>query len=413
MTQKQSKNFSVLNNINKEVQRQENTLNFIASENIIPKNILKASGSILMNKYAEGYPFKRYYSGNKFIDKIEDIAIKRAKSVFKADHANLQPHSGSSANMATYFALTNWLKKGKKILSMGLDQGGHLSHGSKVSFSGKLFQVDFYNLDKKTYRIDYNKVEEKAKQFKPDILVSGASAYPREIDFKKFQKIADNVGAYHVADIAHIAGLVAAGFHQNPVALVDVVTGTTQKTLKGPRGGFILCKDKHKKKINKAVFPGIQGGPLENIIAGKAICFKNAKSKSFKKYQKQVIQNAKVLAKTLINNGLDVLTNGTDNHLVIVDLSNLGLAGKKAEDILEKSFITVNKNMIPYDKKSPQNPSGIRFGTPYVTSQGLKEKQIKKIANIISLLLKEKGKESIQKRAKNLVLSICKEFPIY
>jgi len=402
---------SVLGLAEKERKRQENSLNLIASENIPFKNVLKASGSILMSKYSEGYPFKRYYSGNKYIDQIESLAIEKGKKLFNADHINVQPHSGSSANMASYFALTDWLGKGKKILAMALDQGGHLSHGSRVSFSGKLFQTQFYNLDE-DYSIDYNKAEKRALDFKPDILISGASAYPREINFKKFQKIANKVGAYHVADIAHIAGLVATGLHQSPVSFADVVTGTTQKTLKGPRGGFIICKEEHKEKIDKAVFPGIQGGPLENIIAGKAICFQNALKPCFKKYQKQVLVNAKTLAKELIKNGINVLTDGTDNHLIIINVLNLDLTGKAAENILEKAHITVNKNMIPYDKKSPNNPSGIRLGTPFLTSRGMKEKEMKEIAKIIVKLLKHKGEKKIEKQAKALVLELCKKFPI-
>lgn len=399
--------------IKNEIERQRNTIDLIASENFASRAVLEAAGTVLTNKYAEGYPYKRYYGGNKFIDICEEIAIKRAKKIFNAEHANVQPHSGSSANMAAYFALTDWLKKGNKILAMRLDHGGHLSHGSPVNFSGKLFNISFYGVNEKTCMLDYDEIRKIAKKKKPTILLSGASAYPRKIDFKIFKEIADEIGAYHIADIAHIAGLIVAKEHPDAVKYADVVTTTTHKTLRGPRGGVILSKKEYAEAVDKAVFPGIQGGPLEHIIAAKAVCFKEAMSEEFSKYQKQIVKNAKTLAEELINNGLTLITGGTDNHLILVDVSKIGLTGKKAEELLEKVNIIVNKNVIPFDKRAPWDPSGIRIGTPAVTTRGMKESEMEIIGKIISNVLKNPDKKNLIEKYRNEIKELCKEFPLY
>lgn len=399
--------------IENEIARQKSCLNLIASENFASPAILETAGSVLTNKYSEGYPQKRYYGGNQFIDVCEGLAMERAKKLFGADHANVQPHSGSSANMAAYFALTDWLKRGKKILSMALDQGGHLTHGSPVNFSGKLFEISFYGVDKKTQRIDYDALRDKALQEKPTIILSGATAYPREIDFEKFGQIAKEAGAFHLADIAHIAGLIVAGVHQSPVPYADVVTTTTHKTLRGPRGAIILCKKEHANAVDKAVFPGLQGGPLEHIIAAKAVCLREASTPEFREYQKQIVKNAKALAEELMANGLTLVSEGTDNHLLLVDVSKINLNGKQAETLLDEVNITVNKNMIPYDDKTPWEPSGIRIGTPALTSRGMKEPEMKLIAKMIASLLKNPQNEQVKSRIKVRVKELCQQFPIY
>ncbi len=399
--------------IKNEISRQRNSLELIAAENFVSEAVLETAASVLTNKYSEGYPFKRYYGGNQFIDICEDLAIKRAKKLFTADHANVQPHSGSSANMAAYFALTDWLKKGKKILGMNLSDGGHLTHGSPINFSGKLFNIISYGVDKETKMLDYDAIRKIALKEKPTIILSGASAYPRKIDFKEFGEITKDIGAFHMADIAHIAGLIVADEHPNPVPYADVVTTTTHKTLRGPRGAIILCKKQHTSDIDKAVFPGIQGGPLEHIIAAKAVCFKEAMKPDFIEYQKQIIKNAKALAEELMSNGLTLVTGGTDNHLMLVDVSKIELTGKEAETLLDEINITVNKNMIPFDKGKPYNPSGIRIGTPALTTRGMRESEMKIIGKMISDILKNPKNENIKKRIKNQVEELCKEFPIY
>ncbi len=399
--------------VKNEINRQKNTLELIASENFVSSAVLETAGTVLTNKYSEGYPFKRYYGGNQFIDICEDLAIKRAKKIFGAEHANVQPHSGSSANMAAYFALTDWLKKGRKILGMRLDHGGHLTHGSPVNFSGKLFEIVSYGVDKKTQMLDYDEIRKIAKKEKPAIILSGASAYPRKIDFKMFREISDETCAYHMADIAHIAGLIVAGQHQNAVPYADVVTTTTHKTLRGPRGAIILSKKEHAEAVDKAIFPGIQGGPLEHIIAAKAVCFKEAMKPEFVEYQKQIVKNARTLAEELMNNGLTLVTDGTDNHLMLVDVTKIKLTGKAAETILDEVGITVNKNMIPYDNRTPKDPSGIRIGTPALTTRGMGESEMKVIGKIISDVLKNPDSNGVKLKARSTVKELCEEFPIY
>ena len=391
--------------IDLEYNRQRQKIELIASENFTSKAVMEAMGSILTNKYAEGYPERRYYGGCEYVDIVENIAIDRAKKLFNAEHANVQPHSGSQANMAVYFAMLN---PGDTILGMQLSHGGHLTHGSPVNFSGKLYNFISYSVSEIDGKIDYDEIEKVAIQAKPKMIVAGASAYSRVIDFKKFKSIADKVGAYLMVDMAHIAGLVAAGLHQNPVEYADFVTTTTHKTLRGPRGGMILCKEKYAKEIDKAVFPGIQGGPLMHVIAGKAVCFKEAQSNEFKEYQMQIIKNAKALAEELIALGFELVSNGTDNHLILINLTNKNLTGKEAEKKLDDVGITVNKNTIPFDKQKPNITSGIRIGTPAVTTRGMKEAEMKEIAHLINLALngeEEKAKKGIQE--------LCNRFPLY
>ena len=372
--------------IEKERLRQQNGLELIASENLVSYAVLEAMGSIMTNKYAEGYPGKRYYGGCEFHDMAENLARDRLKALFGAEHANVQPHSGTQANMAVYFA---FMKLGEKILSMKLNQGGHLSHGSPVSFTGKFYQVAQYGVDPETEMLDYGIIEEMARKEKPRIIVCGASAYPRTIDFKAFQEIADRVGAYCMADIAHIAGLCASGIHPNPVGIVNVTTTTTHKTLRGPRGGAIMCNNEYAQAIDKAVFPGMQGGPLMNTIAAKAVCFEEALKPSFKEYSRQIVKNARVLAETLTDNGLRLVSGGTDNHLMLLDLTKLGITGLEAEVALGKAGITVNKNTIPNETKSPFVTSGLRIGTPAVTSRGMKEAEMRRIGIWIARILKD------------------------
>jgi len=386
--------------IKKEEARQNKNIELIASENFVSKGILEAVGSILTNKYAEGYPNARYYGGCENIDKIEKIAIERAKTLFGAEHANVQAHSGSQANMAVYMSI---LKPGDTVLGMDLSNGGHLTHGSKANFSGKLYNFISYGVTEEGY-IDYDDVRSKAIEHKPKLIVAGASAYPRKIDFKRIKEIADEVNAYYMVDMAHIAGLIVAGEHESPVPYADFVTSTTHKTLRGPRSGLIICKEKHAKIIDKTIFPGIQGGPLEHVIAGKAVCFGEALKAEFKEYTTQVIKNAKTLAEELIKRGFNLVSKGTDNHLMLVDLRNKGVTGKEAEELLDSVNITVNKNCIPNDPEKPQITSGIRIGTPAVTTKGLKENDMKEIAEAIDLVISKK-EENILK-AKELVKRI-------
>lgn len=393
--------------LNKELERQNNNIELIASENFVSKDILKLQGSILTNKYAEGYSGKRYYGGCKYIDEIETRAINNVCELFKCKYANVQPHSGSSANMAVYRAL---LKHGDKVMGMNLSQGGHLTHGHSINFSGIDYEIIQYNVNKETETIDYEELIETAKREKPKMIIAGASAYSRIIDFKKFREAADACGAYLMVDMAHIAGLVAAGLHPSPIPYADVVTSTTHKTLRGPRGGLILTNSEEIiKKINKTIFPGIQGGPLMHVIGAKAECFYEALQPSFKEYQKQVIKNIQALSQVLKENGLRIISGGTDNHLILVDVKSIGLTGKEAEEILDKINITCNKNTIPYDEESPMVTSGIRIGSPAMTTRGLKEEEFKKIGRIIvSALKKEKQLEELKKE----VLEITKKFPL-
>ncbi|MBD3249382.1 aminotransferase class I/II-fold pyridoxal phosphate-dependent enzyme [Candidatus Woesearchaeota archaeon] len=393
-----------------ELNRQKNTIELIASENFVSEEVLEVMGSILTNKYSEGYPGKRYYAGNKFIDISENLAIKRAKKLFNAEHANVQAHSGSQANLAAYMAL---LDPGDKILGMSLSHGGHLTHGHKINFSGKLFNFVHYGVDKKTEQLDYEEIKKIALKEKPKMIVCGASAYPRTIDFRKFKEIADEVGSYLVADVAHIAGLIVTGLHPSPFPYTDVVTTTTHKTLRGPRGAVILCKKEHAEKIDKAVFPGMQGGPMEHTIAAKAAAFKEALDSKFKEYQKQVIENTKALSYSLKSKGFRLVSGGTDNHLILLDLSKKGISGKQAEIALENANITVNKNMIPFDKRSPLDPSGIRIGTPAVTTRGFKEDEMEVIADAIDKSIKNiNDKEEIESIKKDMI-KLCEGFPLY
>lgn len=397
----------VYENIINELDRQNEHIELIASENFVTEEILEALGSPFNNKYAEGYPDRRYYGGCEYIDNVEDHARKTLCKLFGADHANVQPHSGANANLAVYLA---FLKPGDKVLGMNLSEGGHLTHGSPVNISGKWFDFIEYGVDPETETINYENVREIALKEKPKMIVAGASAYAREIDFEKFSEIAKEVDAYLFVDMAHIAGLVAAGLHMNPVPYADVVTSTTHKTLRGPRGGIILCKEEYAKKIDSAIFPGLQGGPLEHVIAGKAVCFEEALTDEFKEYQKQVLKNSKVLAETLVEGGLRLVSGGTDNHLILADVKSIGLNGAEAEDLLEEVNITCNKNTIPNDTESPMIGSGIRLGSPAMTTRGLKEDEFKQIGKwILEALKKEKPAEEIKAE----VLEMMKEYPLY
>ena len=393
-----------------ETKRQADHLELIASENFAFEAVLEAMGSVLTNKYAEGYPGKRYYGGCEVVDKAEDLARERAKQLFGAEHANVQPHSGTQANMAVYFAV---LQPGDTILSMELSHGGHLSHGSPVSFSGKLYNVVFYGVRKDDETIDFDQVAKLAREHRPKIIVTGYSAYPRVIDFAKFREIADEVGAYLMADIAHIAGLVAAGVHPSPVPHAHFVTSTTHKTLRGPRGGFILTTSDLAKIVDKAVFPGIQGGPLMHVIAAKAVAFKLAMSEDFREYSRQIVKNARALGEALKERGLRLVTDGTDNHLLLVDLRNLGITGKVAENALGEAGITVNKNTIPFDPQKPWITSGIRIGVPALTTRGMKEEEMKYIGGLISDVLKDPDNEELKRKVKSEVEELCESFPLY
>ena len=396
----------------KEEKREQDNIELIASENFVSKSILELQGSIFTNKYAEGYPHKRYYGGCANVDTIEELAIEYAKKLFHAEYANVQPHSGSQANMAVYRAL---LEPGDKVMGMNLSHGGHLTHGNPVNFSGHDYEFIPYNLNPETEELDYEEIRRIALKERPQMIVAGASAYSRSIDFAKFQDIAHEVGAYLFVDMAHIAGLVAAGLHQNPTLFADVVSSTTHKTLRGPRGGLILTNNEEIiKKINKTIFPGIQGGPLMHVIAAKAQCFYEALQPEFKTYQEQVIKNAKILAKTLEEEGFKIISGGTDNHLMLVDVKNtLGLTGKEAEEILDKINITVNKNTIPGETESPSKASGIRLGTPAMTTRGLKEEDFATIGHIIARALKNKDNEDVLKGLQKEVLTITEKYPIY
>ena len=397
--------------INKELSRQRDKLEMIASENIVSKAVMQAQGSVLTNKYAEGYPGKRYYGGCEYVDVVEQLAIDRAKKLFGAEYANVQPHSGAQANTAVYFAL---LQPGDTILGMNLTDGGHLTHGSPVNISGKYFKIIPYGVDKETERIDYDELERLAKEHQPKLIVGGASAYSRVIDFERMAQIAKSVGAYLMIDMAHIAGLVAAGLHPSPVPYADVVTTTTHKTLRGPRGGLILCRDaEFGKQFNKAIFPGIQGGPLMHVVAAKAVAFKEALSDEFKVYQQQVLDNAKALADELVKKGFRIVSGGTDNHLMLVDLRSKNITGKEAQFLLDEIGITANRNTIPFEPLSPFVTSGIRLGTPALTTRGLKEDDIREVADIIADVIENCEDSAVIEAAKAKVQAICKKFPLY
>jgi len=396
--------------LKKEKERQNRGIELIASENFISTAVMEAQASVMTNKYAEGYPGKRYYGGCKWYDEIETLAIDRAKKLFNAEHANVQLHSGTQANMAVYFAV---LKHGDNVMAMDLNHGGHLSHGSPVNFSGKFYNFLHYTVDKETETINYDRLREMAKEHKPKLIVCGASAYPRIIDFKRFKEICDEIGAYLMADIAHIAGLIVAGEHPNPFPYADFVTTTTQKTLRGPRGGIILCKKEHAKLIDKMVFPGIQGGPFMHTIAAKAVAFKEAMTDEFKKYQSQIVKNAKALANALQSNNFRLVSGGTDNHLMLVDLSNKNITGKEAQILLEEVDITVNKNMIPFDTRPPYITSGVRIGTPAVTIRGMKEPEMKQIGDFIAKTIENKDSQEVKENIRKQVISLCQKFPLY
>ncbi|MCD8916189.1 MULTISPECIES: serine hydroxymethyltransferase [Staphylococcus] len=402
---------AVFEAIQNEYNRQNNNIELIASENFVSEAVMEAQGSVLTNKYAEGYPGRRYYGGCQFVDVTETLAIERAKELFGAEHVNVQPHSGSQANMAVYLVALDY---GDTVLGMNLSHGGHLTHGAKVNFSGQFYNFVEYGVDKETERIDYEEVRRLAKENKPKLIVAGASAYPREIDFKKFKEIADEVGAKLMVDMAHIAGLVAAGLHQNPVDYADFVTTTTHKTLRGPRGGMILTKKEYAKQIDKTIFPGIQGGPLEHVIAAKAVAFGEALQPEFKVYQQQVVKNAKVLAETLVKEGFRVVSGGTENHLVAVDVKgSFGITGKEAEEALDEVGITCNKNTIPFDQEKPFVTSGLRLGTPAATTRGFDEKDFEEVAKIISLVVQNIKDEAKLKEAAERVQALTSKHPLY
>lgn len=396
--------------IEKELKRQKNNLELIASENIVSPSVLEAAGSVLTNKYAEGYPAARWYGGCEYVDVAESLAIARAKQIFGAEHVNVQPHSGSQANMAVYLSV---LKTNDTILALDLACGGHLTHGLKINFSGRTYQVVSYKVDPKTEQLDYDQIEKLALEHKPQMIVAGASAYSRTIDFKRFREIADKINAYLFVDMAHIAGLVAAGLHPNPVPHAHFVTTTTHKTLRGPRGGMILCKSEFAKKIDSAIFPGIQGGPLMHIIAAKAVSFKEALSPEFKNYQQQIVANAKTLADALASKGFRIVAGGTDNHLFMVDLRPKNITGKEASEVLDRVQITVNKNLIPFDTAAPTVTSGIRIGTPAVTTRGMKEDQMKQIAGLIDEAIVNHANTAKLEQVRAQVQRLADAFPIY
>jgi glycine hydroxymethyltransferase len=393
-----------------ETKRQAGKLELIASENFVSEAVLEAQGCIMTNKYAEGYPGKRYYGGCEFVDIVESLAIERAKKLFGADHVNVQPHSGTQANMAVYFAV---LQPGDTILGMNLSHGGHLSHGSPANFSGRLYNVVFYGVDRKTETIDFNEVESQAKQHKPKIIVVGASAYPRTINFERFRQIANQVGAVIMADIAHVAGLVACGLHPSPIPNCEFVTTTTHKTLRGPRSGMIMCKNDFAKTLDSRVFPGSQGGPLMHIIAAKAVALKEALTEDFKVYQNQIVKNARALAETLAMEGFRLVSGGTDNHLMLVDLTDKGITGRDAQESLDLAGITINKNGIPFDTKSPMVTSGIRIGTPAVTTRGMKEEEMRTIARLIAHVLNDIKDDKRLAEVREQVSALCDKFPLY
>lgn len=394
-----------------ELNRQRNKLELIASENIVSSAVMTAQGSVLTNKYAEGYPGKRYYGGCEHVDVVEQLAIDRAKKLFGAEYANVQPHSGAQANMAVFFAL---LTPGDTVMGLNLTDGGHLTHGSPVNMSGKYFKIVPYGVNAETEQLDYDDVQRLAEECKPKLIVAGASAYARTLDFPRLAEIAHAVGAYLMVDIAHIAGLVATGMHPSPVPYADVVTSTTHKTLRGPRGGLILCRDaEFGKQFNKAIFPGIQGGPLMHVIAAKAVAFKEALSPAFKEYAQQVVKNAKVLAETLMNKGFRIVSGGTDTHLMLVDLTNKNITGKVAQNVLDEVGITANKNTIPFEKLSPFVTSGIRLGSPALTSRGFKEDDMAEVAEIIAMVLDNPEDEGVKAQARDRVAALCQKYPLY
>lgn len=393
-----------------ELGRQRNKLEMIASENFVSQAVMEAQGSVLTNKYAEGYPYKRYYGGCEYVDMVEELAIERAKQLFGAEHVNVQPHSGSQANFGVYFAL---LEPGDTIMGMNLSHGGHLTHGSPVNVSGKYFNIIPYGVDAETGRIDYEEMRKIAQEHKPKMIIGGGSAYSRQIDFKTMADIAHEVGAIFMVDMAHFAGLVAAGLHPNPVEYADIVTTTTHKTLRGPRGGMIMCKEEYAKAIDKSIFPGIQGGPLMHVIAAKAVAFGEALQPEFKEYAKQIIVNAQTLADALQQEGFTIVSGGTDTHVLLVDLRTVGLTGKVAEHVLDEVGITCNKNTIPFDPESPFVTSGIRLGTPALTTRGLHAEDMKEIANIISLVLKQPEDTAVLTEAKQRVAALCEKYPMY
>ncbi|MEW5948042.1 MAG: serine hydroxymethyltransferase [Thermodesulfobacteriota bacterium] len=400
----------IFNVLQLELERQTYKLEMVASENFVSEAVLEAQGSILTNKYAEGYPGRRYYGGCEYVDMAEDLAIGRAKEIFGAEYANVQAHSGTQANMAIYFG---FLEPGDTVLGMDLAHGGHLSHGSPVNFSGRFYNIVSYGVSRETETIDYEEVRKLALQYKPKMIISGASAYPRVIDFAAFRSIADTIGAYLMVDMAHIAGLVAAGVHPSPVPYADFVTSTTHKTLRGPRGGLILAREKYGKKLNSQIFPGIQGGPLMHTIAAKAVAFKEALSTSFRSYQEQIVKNARTLATVLQQDGYRLVSGGTDNHLMLVDLTVRGITGKDAERALDEAGITVNKNAIPFDTKGPQITSGIRIGTPAVTSRGMREEEMTTIGRLMTLVLGNLDSEKVRREVRQEVRSLCERFPLY
>jgi len=393
--------------VERETNRQRNKIELIASENFVSVAVMEAMGSQLTNKYAEGYPGKRYYGGCEEVDVAENLAINRLKKIFNADHANVQPHSGANANLGVYLAV---LQPGDTVLGMNLSHGGHLTHGSPVNISGKYYNFESYGVDKNTHLINYDEVRRIANDVKPKLIVAGASAYPRKIDFKVFKEIADEVGAYLMVDMAHIAGLVAAGLHDNPCEYADFVTTTTHKTLRGPRGGAILCKEKYAQLIDKAIFPGLQGGPLMHVIAAKAVSFKEALEPEFKTYQEQIVKNASRLAQELKDKGFELVSDGTDNHLILIDLRTKNITGKDAEKLLDEVGVTVNKNTIPFDPQSPFVTSGVRIGTPAVTARGMKEEDMATIAEIISIIINNPSEVT---KTQNLVEELCKKYKLY
>jgi len=405
-----SKDREIYDNVLREIEREEYSLILIASENYVHQEILEAQGTVLTNKYAEGYPDRRFYGGCQFADAVEAIAVARALELFGAEHANVQPHSGSSANMAVLFAV---LQPGDKILGMDLAHGGHLTHGARASFSGRFFRPLTYHVSEKTEEIDYDEVREVALREKPKLIIAGASAYSRIIDFRRFRQIADEIGAFLMVDIAHIAGAVATGLHQTPVGIAHFVTSTTHKTLRGPRGGLILCDKEFAKAIDSMIFPGIQGGPLVHVIAAKAVALKEAMTPEFKAYQEQIVRNARCLASAMEKRGYRIVSGGTDNHLFLVDLSEKSITGKEAEQSLERSGVMLNKNLIPFDKRGPNVTSGIRIGTPAVTTRGMKEPEMEFIAQTIDTVLQRPHDESLQKEARENVRDLCMRFPFY
>ncbi|MCX8174812.1 MAG: serine hydroxymethyltransferase [Candidatus Micrarchaeota archaeon] len=396
--------------VRSELQRQREGLELIPSENFASLAVMEAQGSVFTNKYSEGYPFKRYYGGNQFVDEVETLAIERAKKIFRAEHANVQPHAGSQANMAAYFAL---LSPGDKVMGLNLSHGGHLTHGASVNFSGKTYRFVAYNVDAKTHLLDFDAIERQAREEKPALIVCGFTAYPRQVDFKRFREVADCCGAKLMVDMAHIAGLIAGGAHPHPFPYADVVTSTTHKTLRGPRGAIILCKSEYAAAIDKAVFPGLQGGPLDHAIAAKAVCFREAMQPEFSRYAHEVVENAKALAESLMEEGLTLISGGTDTHLMLVDLTALGITGKEAQLALDEANITVNKNTIPFDKQPPFITSGIRLGTPAITTRGMGKSQMKQIGQMIAKICRYPSDRELQKKVRGEVLEMTERFPLY